>query len=315
MVVFNLIKLQIKAKALENIELPEYSGNVFRGNFGQSFKEVACLTLTKDCQKCEQHKTCPYFRIFETDYPEDTKSIKRLMQPPKPYIIEPPPINLTSFEQGKDFKFNLTLIGYAIEYLPYFIFTFKEMGKGIGKTRGKFIVEDVLVYSSDSFNSIFKSEEQRIINVDDSYHIKFNGNKTQEELKDLSQLNLKFITPINIVVNKSSKHNLDFQPLFSRLISRINALSLLYCGSEFADNYMELIEKAKDIKTKENSTSWYQFKKYSSRQQQSLVAGGYLGEILYEGDFADLIQYMQIGEFVHAGKNTTLGFGRYEIVR
>lgn len=309
-----IVKLKIKAKAIEKIKLPDYSGNVFRGNFGHSFKDVACLTLKKNCEKCEQKSQCAYIKIFETEYPETAKQVKRMKQVPKPYVINPPAMNITELEEGKNLYFGLTLIGTSVDYLPYFVFSFKEMGKaGIGANRGKFIIEDVLAYLPDdeNYHSIFKAENQKLINVSDNYHITFNNDSNNTE--NSNQVALKFISPTNIVVDKSSKHNMEFYPLFSRLISRINALSLLYCGEELTDNYLELIEKSKEISIKENSTSWYQIEKYSSRQHKRFQAGGYLGEVVYQGELNEFLPYLEIGQYVNVGKNTTIGFGKYEI--
>lgn len=314
MTAFKILKLQIKAIAIDDIHLPDYAGAVFRGNFGHAFKDVACLTLQKKCNTCEKKAMCAYAQIFETDYPDGIKSIKRLQKPPRPYIIDPPSMNMTHFEKGKSVHFGLTLVGKAIDYLPYFIFTFKEMGKiGIGKGRGQFYIEDVAVYKENDnhFSSIFKSVDQRVINTDDNNLIIIHNDNNGHNIPDT--IKLKFVTPINIVVDKSSKHNLEFHALFSRLLARVNALSLLYCGEEFTDEHTQLIEESRSIKTIENSTCWYQFKKHSNRQQKSFVAGGYLGEITYSGDFSKLYNILLAGTYVNAGKNTTLGFGKYEI--
>lgn len=318
MSVFRLAKFKIKVKAVDKIELPEYAGSVFRGSFGHAFKKVACITLSHNCEACEQRSICPYIAVFETEYPESVKNIKRIQKPPKPYIIEPPMMNLTSFEAGKDIYFGLTLIGKAINYLPYFIFTFKQMGKnGIGRLRGKFLIEDVqaFVAKESVYKSIFTSDEQKVVLNSEDFIISFNNSEFIPENKpNLTESRIKFLTPVNIIKNKSPKHDLDFYTFFSRLISRINALSLLYCNGEFINEPYELIEKSKNIDTGENMTSWFQYNRYSTKQKQSLIVGGYLGEVTYRGDLKDFYPCLQIGKYVHTGKYTTSGLGKYEIV-
>ena len=53
---------------------------------------------------------------------------------PHPFIIEPPLERKRIYKPEEEFQFGLTLIGRAIDYLPYFIYTFEELGRmGIGK--------------------------------------------------------------------------------------------------------------------------------------------------------------------------------------
>jgi len=63
---------------------------------------------------------------------------------PRPFIIEPPLDYGREYHREEKLNFNLILIGEAAKYLPYFIFTFKELGElGIGKERRKYILEKV----------------------------------------------------------------------------------------------------------------------------------------------------------------------------
>ena len=58
---------------------------------------------------------------------------------PHPFILEPAPDNQRTCEEGEDISFGLTLVGRAIDYLPYFIYALDELGRiGIGKGRGKY---------------------------------------------------------------------------------------------------------------------------------------------------------------------------------
>jgi hypothetical protein len=63
---------------------------------------------------------------------------------PHPFVIEPPPEKRRGYKPGDEINFGLTLIGRAIDYLPYFIYTFDELGKmGIGKGKAQYELKTV----------------------------------------------------------------------------------------------------------------------------------------------------------------------------
>ncbi len=43
--------------------------------------------------------------------------------------------------------------------------------------------------------------------------------------------------------------------------------------------------------------------------------GGVLGTVTYEGNNSEFIPFLKLGEFIHIGKGTSFGLGRYEIMK
>jgi CRISPR/Cas system endoribonuclease Cas6 (RAMP superfamily) len=41
--------------------------------------------------------------------------------------------------------------------------------------------------------------------------------------------------------------------------------------------------------------------------------GGFLGQIVFEGNFGEFYPLLQMGEYLHIGKACTFGLGKYEI--
>ncbi|MEK7699374.1 MAG: hypothetical protein AAB332_03125, partial [Planctomycetota bacterium] len=114
-------------------------GAVFRGGFGYAFKKVVCVVKGKPCDSCLLKQKCIYSYIFETPPPDDTEILRLYPKVPHPFVIEPPITEKLVFAPGEALSFHLILIGNAIDYLPYFIYTFTEFGKqGIGTGRGKY---------------------------------------------------------------------------------------------------------------------------------------------------------------------------------
>jgi len=58
---------------------------------------------------------------------------------PHPFVIEPPLTEQTEFQAGDEFEIGLALLGKSVSFLPYFVYTFDQMGwLGLGKGQGKF---------------------------------------------------------------------------------------------------------------------------------------------------------------------------------
>ena len=78
---------------------------------------------------------------------------------PHPFIITPPLEEKREYQAEDTLCFELTLIGKSIDYLPYFIYTFDELGRmGIGKGKGKYNLEEVKGRSLKG-----KGEEEEVI--------------------------------------------------------------------------------------------------------------------------------------------------------
>lgn len=136
---FRLAKFRFTVCAKEHIRFPTYKGSAFRGGFGYAFKRVVCVIKGKGCDECLLKQKCIYSYIFETPLPEDTEMLRLYPKVPHPFVIEPPITEKQFFALGETFTFHLILIGQAIDYLPYFIYTFTELGKqGIGQGRGTY---------------------------------------------------------------------------------------------------------------------------------------------------------------------------------
>ena len=116
---------------------------------------------------------------------------------------------------------------------------------------------------------------------------------------------------------KSEGHyvsDLPFHVLVRNLLRRLSALSSFHCGHELQADFGGLIRKAEQVSTKRTEIRWEEFERYSTRQKQRMRMGGVAGVVEYAGDVGDLTPYLRLGEWVHVGKATSFGFGRYRIL-
>ena len=163
---FRLAKFRFTICARDHIRFPAYKGAAFRGGFGYAFKRVVCVTKNRECDDCLLKQKCIYSYIFETPPPQDTEMLRLYPKVPHPFVIEPPITEKQSFEPGEAFSFHLILIGNAIDYIPYFIYTFTELGKqGIGQGRGKYDLLHVEgIGLEDEAIQIYNSKDQTLTN-------------------------------------------------------------------------------------------------------------------------------------------------------
>lgn len=301
---FARFTLTITAK--DCLSLPPYKGSTFRGGFGNTFKRIVCIGRNRDCGICLLKNRCLYVYIFETPPPSDTSVMRKYRTAPHPFVIEPCEDTKTVFEPGEKLSFGLLLIGKAIDSLPYFIYTFEELGNlGIGKGRGRYILEEVFL-SGDNPEPVYSASDK-----------KFKGPVQPERIPESIEwheglLTLSFLTPARIVYEERLTEKPEFHILIRSLLRRIAHLSYFHCGGDPSRfDFTGIIDRAMKISLKKENLQWYDWERYSARQDAWMKLGGFVGDITFEGDLGEFLPYLKAGEFVHIGKGTSFGLGKY----
>lgn len=296
----------------EELNLPYFKGSTFRGVFGNVFRKIVCTLKRQTCEECLLKQSCIYSYIFETS-PTSEKAILNMHKYksiPHPFIIEPPLHNGKIYKKGDEISFSIIIVGKAIDYLPYFIYTFTKCGElGIGKGRGKFILKKVL----QNEKIIYDYRTQNI------YQTKKEIFEIKEDINPLptfpdTELSLEILTPIRIKHERKLVSNLEFYILIKTLMLRLNLLHFFHCfETEAKWDYKNLLEFSKSIKIKKSNLRWFDWQRYSSRQNTKMSLGGVIGSITYEGKIEPYLEILKAGEIFHVGKNTSFGLGKYII--
>jgi len=320
-------KFGFSLKPLEPISLPAYKGSTLRGGFGHAFKRVVCALKKNDCAECILKEKCVYSYVFETPPPSDTTIMRKYTSVPHPFIIEPPLETKRIYKPGSNIEFGLTLIGRAADYLPYFIYSFSELGNiGIGKGKGKFALQTVksLELGSGSEKQTIYSSDTKTLKPFPTSSLAISFNSHQPPLKirggaesgGVMSLTLSFLTPTRIIYDKRLTLDLEFHMLIRQLLRRIALLSYFHCGIDTLDwDFNGIIEKAKDVKVKSRNLKWHDWEKYSARQDTKMKMGGFMGSITFEGNLKPFMPLIKAGEVLHVGKGTGFGLGKYGIVK
>jgi hypothetical protein len=327
--------------AQERLELPPYKGNVLRSGFGMAFKRLVCLQKDKQqpapihsqigkvsgpCPTCLVKNNCPYAYIFETPRPQDAAVLRSYSEVPHPFVLEPPLDTRTVYQAGETMDFGLVLVGRAINYLPYFIVVFSELGKlGLGRSRGRFALTAVhAVQPFSGQKALVYGQDGTIRDVDLSVGWQESVNQGIRESVGATQsaignqpsaITLRFLTPTRLV---SGGHLVDrptFQELLRGLLRRLSALCYFHCGERLDVDFRGLIAAAGQVRTVAMNLQWLDWERYSARQETRMKLGGFVGQVRYEGEVEPFLPFLRLGEIVHVGKACTFGNGRLAIAK
>lgn len=305
-------------RATSEILIPAYKGSTFRGGFGNAFRRVVCALKRSDCNECILKDRCVYSYIFETPPPPGTKVMTKYTHAPHPFVIEPPMERKRLYQPGDELKFDLVLVGKALEYLSYFVYSFSELGKiGIGKGHGKYDlitvsrlrgnggeINEELIYSSET--KAIKKFDPDALNID----VDLDNSAASKE----GTITLSFLTPTRLMYDSRLVFDIEFHMLIRQLLRRIFLLGYFHCGADSSGlPYNAIIDKAAGIRLRERKLRWYDWERYSTRQDTMMKMGGFVGEVTFEGDVAPFFPLLQAGEVLHVGKGTSFGLGKYLI--
>ncbi|MHB2148279.1 CRISPR system precrRNA processing endoribonuclease RAMP protein Cas6 [Calditrichota bacterium LG25] len=289
-------------KAESNFFLPAFKGATFRGKFGNVLKKVICFNLRIDCDHCSFTNRCPYIYLFMTRYSNGEETLK-------PFVIKPPLDQKQFFLKDDKFYLQLTLIGKAIEYFPYFVYCFLQMGKeGIGNPAGKFKLEHIWNFDQAGERKLIYESEEKILNNEIE---RISLSEIQNEIKP--QLTLNFLTPTQIKQNGKVLHTINFEILLKAIFRRYKRLNYLH------DNGQKIFievdwDEIKKIEVLNEVVKNYCFWRYSNKQKKLIPVQGIIGKIVLRGNLTTYYRWLKIGEYLHVGKGATFGLGWYRVV-
>jgi CRISPR/Cas system endoribonuclease Cas6 (RAMP superfamily) len=305
-------KYEFLCRVIDDAQLPQFKGSTFRGVFGRALKKVVCALKTQECSQCLLKQRCVYALVFETPISTETAEGSRIAAQPHPFVIEPPLGTETCLSKGAPFNFHLLLFGDANRNLPYFIYAFEQIGQtGIGKRingkRGRFTLEEV----KTGTEPIYASMDQKLTigEAFDSIFLK----EPEHSPEDVSTLTVRMITPMRLKFNNRLKADLPFHVLVRAMLRRVSSLFESYGNGEPDMDYRGLVKRAMDVQVVDDNLSWYDWKRYSFRQDESMLMGGMVGAVTYEGNLGEYLPLIEFCEKVHLGKQTAFGLGKFEV--
>ncbi len=313
MATIQLAIYELEIVAQEKMLLPPFKGATLRGGFGSVFKSLTCVTPELCRKSCCSGIQCPYGYIFETPVPSDSEKMRKYPYAPHPFIIDPPSDKRTDYEPGDRFTFRLILIGKSIDYLPYFIYTFEELGHiGIGKGRAHYNLSQVWSLNLQGSRSLLYGAEKQILKTGGD-PLRFD--LSPEEFPYQGHLAVTFLSPLRLQFEQGIEFSPEFHALLRSLLRRISLLAYFHQGIELDKelDFRQLIHLAEGIKTIEKRYRPYTWNRYSNRQDKAIQMDGIIGEGIYQGDFAPFMPFLKLGEWIHLGKSTAFGMGLYRM--
>jgi hypothetical protein len=291
----------------DELRLPDYAGSLLRGQFGAALRRTACMTRAKTCDGCPLLVTCPYPAIFDSPAPP-VHALQKFSRVPNPYVIEPPPLGTRAIAAGDTLSFGMVLVGRALEQLPLIVYSLQRaLRQGLGRHRAGGELVTITHDDADGDTHVWDGEAGRLLAHDAALALPdFAGHR---------EARLSIVTPLRLQDNghPAAGEALSARRLVTALIRRAALLFEFHAGLPgLGASARELARHAETLAS-EQDLAWHDWTRYSSRQQRQMTLGGMLGTWTLHGDLAPVLPWLWLGQWLHAGKNASMGMGCYRL--
>jgi hypothetical protein len=311
---FALLRFQLVPQ--EPLAMPATGkGSTIRGGFGTLFRRLVCIDLRLECAACDLRYTCPYTRVFHPFVPPEAERLSKNQDIPRPFVIKPPLETKTHYLPGEPVVFDLVVVGEAVNYLPYFIVAFRELGAGgFGLNRARCTLSAIeALGSTGAVTPVYEGKE----GVVRPPHEQLSWQTLLTQVSDsdnLSEITVRFLTPTTLKVGGETVSVPAFHHLIKRLRDRINALAYFYCGEALDLDFKAVGQHAESVRSVSVNSRWIERNRQTRRGERQDLSG-FIGEVTYRGDLKPFLPLLLLGEYMHVGKNAAFGNGWYRLER
>ena len=339
-----IARYRFTAIVQQPLQLPAYAGSLLRGQFGAALRSVACMTRAPTCGGCPLLQTCPYSRIFEAPPPpKGQHALQDFSQIPNPYIMEPPAPFTTPgssrLGSGDALVFCMVLVGQALDQLPLIIFALQRaLGQGLSKARVPAdLVQVDYLDSAGTALPVWQHDHPALaehtpsLTLNASNFVAHYALSTVPVAVNNAELspNIADTGDASVVLHITTPLRLQHQgrplgvgqlsprALVAGIARRTALLMEFHAGQEGWGQAAKEIIRLSDTLRDTQDLRWHDWTRYSSRQQQAMTLGGVLGRWTLHADdpatLTTLWPWLWLGQWLHVGKNATMGMGAYTL--
>lgn len=290
-----------------DLRLPDFAGSLLRGQFGAALRRTACMTGARTCGGCPLLATCPYPTIFESPAPP-SHHMQKFSHVPNPYVIEPPPLGTRAIGSGEILSFSMVLVGRALDQMPLIVYSLQRaLRRGLGAECVRGELEDIVWVGPDQATSVWDAQVDRV-----------RAHQPALELPSFEQtraVRLVIDSPLRLQDNGRALAADELSPrrLVAALVRRAALLFEFHADRPGLGAGAPALARHAETLADERDLEWHDWTRYSSRQKQSMTLGGVLGSWTLRGDLAPVLPWLWLGQWLHAGKNATMGMGAYSV--
>lgn len=289
-------------------DLPLCKAGMMRGQFGKALRQVAP----------------PVYRdLFEPP----RGALRPNQDSRRSYMLVSPSDEMTRYPPGQRWALELTLLGDSVNHLNDCVAAVREMGATtLAAAHGKFTVEGV---ESLGIHGAARCDRAAGSTARVEPAPTRAADVARPELAaQRDELTLLFDTRLRLsdgedgytgfghaTSTQAQPFSLPFTTLMRNLFARINDISTLTLGQPVLSDALrrDLKRQADAVMPIQSSLAWRECVRYPGKARE-LKLGGLAGAITYAGALGPFMPWLRLGEWLHVGKQTAFGNGRYRIL-
>ncbi|MCS6927837.1 MAG: CRISPR system precrRNA processing endoribonuclease RAMP protein Cas6, partial [Candidatus Binatia bacterium] len=227
--------------------------------------------------------------------------------------VKPPLATTTRYLPGEALCFEFVVVGKAIDYLPYFIVAFRELGEGgFGLNRARCTLAAMEAIGPTGEVTAVYDGKEGVVRPPQQNLSWSQLQARAERLRGLREITVRFLTPIALKVQGEMATVPQFHHLIKRLRDRVNALAYFYCGGTLDLDFKEVGQQAEKVREVAVKGRWIAHDR-RTRKGVTQDLSGFVGEVTYRGEVEPFLPLLLVGEYVHVGKNAAFGNGWYQL--
>jgi hypothetical protein len=273
-----------------------------RRGFPAALKRVTCGRLIH-CEACRDTADCGWFPLFGQPLSTDPDAVKRHQKPPLPFVFSLPllsdgPLHCSDVEVG------LTLVGNAVAHAGSFVVAMRDVcGAGFGDGCFTISLDDVL--SQGAFGERVGVEFAKRGGMPLNLKVFSVSDVTGQAVALTDGLSLSLVTPLRLFHEGRLLRGFDSSLFLRGLVRRVSSLAAAYGNGELTDDFRWLALRSREVRVTDSRIRY--------DISGGMINAGIVGEGVLTGDLEPFLPYLRLGEYLHAGKGASWGFGRLEI--